>query len=442
MTKRAVVHDSGDFVAEARRRFDDGADEVIVCSEGAAIADPSVIRALLALGRMRVRVPVRTFDAELHHRLGGRAHPREIARGIARASAAGVHVDVVLEIAEGLAPIAGRLLGLARAAPRIARFLHVAVPDDLPLRDPAAIAEEIDEARAVANEVGVLLEPDGDTRVDTELEALLAGIKPVIRLSTEAEDEVAFIDRYRRFGLVACSADGTFINEDGTHSRRLRLIYVARNLEVAERVRAVEAKTFVAYSDLEVRASEYRDLGVALGYPRCCVDAYVDRVVLDPESEMGGKDLTEPYVVARGAYSEAPAWQLNHLLFETGSALVSFTPCSYRCANAMAYATAVLDRARSVSPLAEPSLRKRLAVDLVVDRRGARVPVKIEGSKIVGAQPRRTKTGALVHALDEALARAIVGEEIAAGRVPNGDANPPIVLRFRQAEGVAASAER
>jgi hypothetical protein len=441
---RVAIDAREDLVAAATRALRGGANEVVVCAEGAEL-EGAAVRGLARLGQVRVRVVVHTFDEAEHLRLGGRAHPRDVVRGILRASAAGVHVDVVLPIAEGLGPIAGRLLGLAKAAPRIKRFVYVPVPDELPARSPEEIATEIGVASDLARELGFPFERDGDTRVDTELEAVLAGIKPVMRLSTEGADEAAFIERYRRFGLSACAADGIFINLDGTHSRKLRLLYIAKTPEIAERVRAVEAKTFVPYTDLRARAEEYRELGIALGYPRCCVDAYVARVVLDPDSEMGGAALTEPYVVARGAYHRAPAWELDHLLFETGSALVSFTPCSYRCPSALEYARRVLARVREVSPLAEPALLRRLAVDLVVDRFGARVPVVIEGDVVTSARARRAPDGSFVNRLDHALVERVVGERVEHDRIPI-EAESPIVLRFgasltRSGEASAGRAE-
>ncbi len=435
---RAAVDAEGarDVVEAVRRRIREGAREIIVESDGAILSDAAVLRGLHGIPGLRVRVPVPTFDAEVHARLGRRVHPREVIRGIARASSVGLHVDVVLPIAEALGPAAGRVHGLSRAAPRVMRYLLVPVPDDLAPRAPDAIHAEIEEARAVGRELSLQVLVDDETRVDTELQAVLAGIKPVIRLSTEAADEEAFVARYATFGLVTCSADGTFIHEDGTHSRRMRLIYVARDLETAERVRAVEAKTFVPYTDLNARAAEYRDLGMALGYPRCCVDSYVARVVLDPESEMGGKDLTEPYVVARGGWVPDPAWELDHFLFETGNALISFTPCTYRCQVALDVARRILAYVERVSPLGAARIRRRLSTDLVIGRQGARVMVDLVDGMIVAAHPRRTALGAFVHRLDHELVAQIVGHPVGDdGRVQLDETHPhphpPIALRFR-----------
>jgi hypothetical protein len=417
---RAAVETEGntDPAAAAWRALEAGAEEVVVLCDGAL--DARTIASLRALSGIRVRVSIATFDQAAHARLGLPGDPRVLVRSLAQAAAGGLPVDVVLPIGEGLGPVAGRLHGLARAAPKVARYLLSPVPDDVPPLQPAAIDDEVAAASAAAQELGVALSTDDDTRIDTELQAVLAGIKPVIRLSTEGTDERTLRARYAGFGLVACAADGTFIDDRGEHGRALRLVYVAQTMETAEHVRDVEAKTFAPRTSVEARQREYHDLGVALGYPRCCVDAYVERVIGAPRSPHG--PLAEAYLAASGAWDASPAWQLNHLLFETGDALITFTPCSYRCAAALDYATRVLAEVERMAPLAGRRLRRRLAVDVAVDRSGARVLVQHDGARIVAARPRRAPNGAYVHALDAALARRLLSATT--------EDPPPIVLRF------------
>jgi hypothetical protein len=296
----------------------------------------------------------------------------EVVREIARASGP---IDVVLPIASGLKSAAGRLHGLARAVPHVDRYLLEPVPDDYEWASPETIAEEIAEAEAAARELSVTLEDE--TRVDTELQAVIAGIKPAMRLSTEGTDEATLFRRYEGFGLKACAADGTFIDEQGEHGRSLRLVYVARTLEVAEHVRDVEQRTFAAGRG----PPEYRDLGLALGYPACCVDAYVGRVIASKTR------LPEAYVVAAAAQHASPHWSLNHLLFESGSAVITFTPCSYRCQAALAYAARVLQHVPA------ERLHRRLAVTVAVDRQTGSRFILREGRAVVPRTPR----GAFVH---------------------------------------------
>ena len=381
-----------DLVGAAQRAFAAGAEEVVVtCAE--RVLDEATLVALRALGRVRLRVTLA--------RLG------ENVRGVARGCSAGLSVDVILPIGEGLRPAAGRLHGLARATPRVTRYLLSPVPEGVPPLAPAAIEIEIAEAREAATELSVALSLDDDTRIDTELQAVLGGIKPAIRLSTEGTDEDTLRARYARYGLVACAGDGAFIDDKGENGRRLRLVYVARSLETAEHVRAVEAKTFAPQRDVESRAAEYREVGLALGYPPCCVDAYVARMLPAPLAP-SGVPLAEAFVAARGAWHASPSWLLNHLLFETGDALITFTPCSYRCAAALEYATKVIARVDGVAPLAARRLRRRLAVDVAVDAHGARVVAELEAGSVRAAHPRRSPRGSHVHPADLDLARRLV----------------------------------
>ncbi len=426
---RSVVETraSDDPAAAARDALADGAEEVVIVTDGAvAIA---TLRDLRALTRVRLRATVASFDAEVHDQLGLPGSPRELLRTLARGAAIGIPVDVVLPVAEELAPVAGRIHGLARAAPKLGRYLLDLVPDGLTARAPGEIAREIALAEAAAAELGVSLSTDDDTRIDTELQAVLAGIKPVMRLSTsreESEGEAMLRARYARFGLVAAAGDGLFIDDDGDHERKLRLVYVARTMAIAEHVRAVEAKTFAPKVSVQARAAEYHELGIALGYPRCCVDAYVERVALSP-SLAPSEALSEAYLVARGAYVPSPSWKLNHLLFECGSALVTFTPCGYRCPAALSYANAVLAHVDAEAPLAAARLRRRLTHEVAVDREGARVLVGRDAAgAILRATPRRAPNGTFVHALDLAFARRLLSGPSGTPEEP-----APIFLDFR-----------
>jgi hypothetical protein len=83
----------------------------------------------------------------------------------------------------------------------------------------------------------------------------------------------------------------------------------------------------------------FRDVGLALGYPPCCVDAYVNLAIASAAAPR--EPSSEEFRTAVAAYDASPLWQLNHLLLESG-ALATFMPCSYRCAAALDYATRVL----------------------------------------------------------------------------------------------------
>ncbi|MBK7398149.1 MAG: hypothetical protein IPJ34_18085 [Myxococcales bacterium] len=393
---RALVDlDADDALAQLDRAA--ASPEIVATTDGARLADPTLLRRLRATAGLRVRVTVEALART--DRIAARL------RGLARAQ--DLPLDVVLPIAEGLAPVAGRLFGLAHAVPKIARFLLEPVPDrPLLPRDPAEIQAEIHEAIVAGREAQIPTLLDDQTRVDTELVALRAGLKPAIRLSTTA-DEAAFVARYRALELAVCAADGTFIDDEGQHARKLRLLYVAPTLAAAEAVAAIEAVTFAPCTDVAARAAQYRALGVALGYPTCCVTAYAQRVILDPAAD--GAYVAEAFACARDAHTEHPRWELDHLLLETGDAVVPFAPCSYECPAAIALAQAIFAEAARRAPLAARRIQRRLAVPLAVDRRGARAVLDLEGPTIRAAHPRRSSLGGFVHAADTALAERLVG---------------------------------
>ncbi|MEO7093119.1 MAG: hypothetical protein ABI175_07710, partial [Polyangiales bacterium] len=171
---------NADPAGAARRALDAGAEEVVVLCTGAL--GGQMLAALRSLTRVRLRVTIATFDETVAERLSLSGRPRELVATLARAGAVGLPVDVVLPIAQGLGPVAGRLHGLARAAPKVSRYLLAPVPDDLAPLEPEAIESEVTSAKEAADELGMPLSTDDDTRIDTELQAVLAGIKPVIRL--------------------------------------------------------------------------------------------------------------------------------------------------------------------------------------------------------------------------------------------------------------------
>jgi len=288
-------------------------------------------------------------------------------------------------------------------------------------RAPAEIQAEIHEAIVAGRAAQIPTLLDDQTRVDTELVALRAGLKPVIRLSTTG-DEAALVARYRALDLAVSAADGTFIDDEGRHARRLRLLYVAPTLAAAEAVAAIEAVTFTPCTDVAERAAQYRALGVALGYPPCCVAAYAQRVILDPATD--GAYVAEAFACARGAQTDAPRWELDHLLLETGDTVVPFAPCSYACPAAVALAQAIFAAVTREAPLAARRIQRRLAVPLAVDRLGARAVLELDGATIRAAHPRRTALGGRVHEDDATLAARLVGR-------PTADPGPDVVvLRF------------
>jgi hypothetical protein len=422
-----------DPAAAAARAIDAGASDVLILGSSNGVLEAESLRALRALKRVRLRLSVATFDEATHARLVAVGDPATIIRGIARAGALGLAVDVVLPIAEGLGAVAGRLHGLARATPKVAHYLLSRVPDGLRPLEPSAIAAEVDAARVAAQQLGLALDDDPDARLDTELHAVLAGLKPAMRVSTIGSDDEVIRARYASYGLATCASSATVIDDDGT-PRQLRLVYIGGTLGAAEHVRDIEAKA-LAVNDVEQRASSFLALGQALGYPRCCVEAYVTRVVLARENTHDR--WAEEYRAARGASDPSPAWQLNHLLLESG-ALTTFMPCSYRCQAALDYATRVLAIVDAAAPLASARLQRRLRTSIALDHHGGRALLEFKDGELITARAPRVPTGEYANPRDAELVRRLFegaverGVRLQADRTVERDVPPPIVLRFDQ----------
>jgi len=414
-----------DPVAAAARAVAGGADDVLVLGASNGVLDTASLRALRALKRVRLRVSVATFDHATHARLVGIGDPGTIVRGIARAGTLGLRVEVVLPIAEGLGPVAGRLHGLARATPRVSRYLLSRLPEALPPLEPSAIAAEVESASCAAHQLGLCVEEDSDGRLDTELHAVLAGIKPAMRVSTVDDDEDQVRSRYEHYGLATCAGSGTVVGDEG-RPRPLRLIYVARSLDAAEQVRVVEAEA-LASTTRHQRAVRFRDVGLALGYPPCCVDAYVNLAIASPAAPR--EPCSEEFRTAVAAYDASPLWQLNHLLLESG-ALATFMPCSYRCAAALDYATRVLAIVDAAVPVAAARLRRRLATAMALDEDGGRALLAFKDGAIVSARTPRAPSGEYTNPRDAELVKRLIAGADASAR--ERDDRAPIVLRFDQ----------
>lgn len=167
--------------------------------------------------------------------------------------------------------------------------------------------------------------------------ALGAGLKPMIRQLLAVDD----LDRTRaRFEVLGFATEVASRVYGPTHEgwddtpdmaaidpeRARRALYVARDRSaIAEAVEADLAKT----DDGD------RALGRLLGYPRCCVDAFLDR-----GKQRKNADVIASTLRATNAKGERPAARLNVLdlaIFHW----ISWMPCTYGCTWSLRYADAL-----------------------------------------------------------------------------------------------------
>ncbi|WP_236516959.1 DUF483 domain-containing protein [Sandaracinus amylolyticus] len=142
--------------------------------------------------------------------------------------------------------------------------------------------------------------------------ALCAGIKPLLRQVVRDADVAATRARFEALGLVVRDA----VHRVETASTRGRVLFVGRDARRVEEAVRVEA------------APEHdHELGRLLGYPRCCVEAYL--AVPPPRDNLDA--------IARGGVGRARLNVLDLAVFH----YVSWIPCSLSCALSSAYADAV-----------------------------------------------------------------------------------------------------
>jgi hypothetical protein len=285
-------------------------------------------------------------------------------------------------------------------------------------------------AAALFETLNALTSPSRDrapvASIDTELTALLAGLKPAMRVTAGVEQAEAIAARYRAQGLrVVFAAEPVQLG-----ARATAILYVARREADAVRVRDAEALVLPGRSaPLAEGLPAHEAVGRWLGFPPCCVEAYCARVArgVDRLAAGGPGGLAEDYVAAREAWSPAPDPRLNHLLFAARIKLVSFYPCGYRCPTAIAYAQAVLDAIAKSAPADAPRLLAALSIPVAIAPSGARAWARLEGHTLASLEAPRDPSGRASD-VDVALAASLAGATVDPMGAIGGTATPAVWL--------------
>lgn len=269
----------------------------------------------------------------------------------------------------------------------------------------------------------------GHHRIDVEWLALAAGLKPAIRITATALEASHVAARFQQLGAAVATARGPV----GVHRHEQTLVYVARTAGDAASLRAAERPLLAPHLPARDKAYYAGQLGLRLGYPRCCVDAFTARVLRGPgRLRPGDRDgAHEDYVAARDALlplAGRPDWRLNNLLLRQHLRLVTFEPCRYDCAAALAIAAPLWQIVESQHAAAAPVLRASLQRPLVLAATGARAWVVGAADRITAAEPPRERPGAPADPLDQALAARL----LSLGRTEPTDP-PPLFLDFSPA---------
>lgn len=200
-----------------------------------------------------------------------------------------------------------------------------------------------------------------DTR---ELLAVRTGIKPACRhlLRRDRADDLA--EHARRDGLHVCLTDAAAFAAsccgEGVAEHATTLLHVGRT-EASAASAAVAEQSMVAacargerVSDAQVRA-----LGIALGYPACCIEAFL------PVRDLSTANIRFR-ALARTPLGHAPAL-LNNV--DERRALVSHSLCRYDCSGSLRYAQALLTELTRIDEGAANRLGRELS-GLVIMFRG------------------------------------------------------------------------
>lgn len=197
------------------------------------------------------------------------------------------------------------------------------------------------------------LRSQADT-VTCELLAVCSGVKPACRILADSESALRLTAQARAAGMhVAATNAEDFVAGFCSRLDGLRstvILHIGRTEDAAAAAAAVErAMIETCRAGLPVTAAQVRALGLALGYPECCIDAFVP-VRDQPNSEIKFHALRR--TPATGA-------RLLNTLLETRG-LISHLPCRYDCAPSLEYARALFRELARAHPVAAAELERGL----------------------------------------------------------------------------------
>jgi hypothetical protein len=207
---------------------------------------------------------------------------------------------------------------------------------------------------------------------ELEVLAFRVGIKPALRVLVP-DTRVHALQR----STQGRSAGGLTI-VDAVYASGTAVLYVARDGARAEALRAAEAPILPSAPrrspEAEVLAA-HRELGRLLGYPRCCVEAFVERLARGVDVRRDGTRAAESVVAAEDALA-ASTEVLARLNVLAPRSLVPFAPCRFDCALALRYADALFAALREHRPDDARALEAQLTIPVRVDARGARLEAR------------------------------------------------------------------
>jgi hypothetical protein len=183
----------------------------------------------------------------------------------------------------------------------------------------------------------------------------------------------------------------------------------------------MERSTLDVEADNSKRLAAHRELGRSLGYPACCVEAYVC-IAADFDVQGPSRALHEDFVHARAALARTATFahgRLNPLLLSSRIRLLTFYPCRYDCPMALKYADAVYEAMERKAPRAAAALDAALACRMLLAPSGERaLLLESPGGALRAVAPGRPP-GATDQRGDRAFVRSL-GSMKTQAEVPQG----------------------
>lgn len=246
-------------------------------------------------------------------------------------------------------------------------------------------------------------------RIDVEWLAFSAGLKPAIRRTVDPARVEEVAARFARDGAAVLRASQTAV----LGGREQAVLYVAGSHDLAAALRDAEAPVLPGRAPSGDAAAAHRAVGLALGFPACCVDAFCARLArgVDRLVEGGPAGFAEDYVALRAAWVPRPDPRVNPLLMRAGAQLVSFYPCRFDCVAAVAQAEALRALLARRDPAVEAGLMRTLARSVVVAGEGARAQVVLDASSRVLRAAAPTRDG-VADSRDASLADTLAGAAV------------------------------
>ena len=188
--------------------------------------------------------------------------------------------------------------------------------------------------------------------------AVRTGLKPSSRHVAPAAVAQRLLAEAHANGLRAVAEPaGAFVSGFLTdHSGSDTIVYAARGEAALAAVVAAERTMMQVCARGEIPSAEHvRALGAALGYPPCCIEAFI------PIRDRSNAEIRFHAVRNTGP---AASWLLNQAI--DGRVLVAYAVCRCDCAPSIAYARALLHESRKRDASAAAELERVLTGLMIV----------------------------------------------------------------------------